>query len=223
MARRKRHDLDSVLVIGLGRFGTSVAKNLIMMDRDVLAIDTSDKLVERWSNELTHVVLGDATDEEVMRQLGAASFQTAVVGIGSDIEASVVSVLILAELGVPDIWAKAVTGKHAQILERVGAHHVVRPERAMGERVAHMVGSNLIDYMSFDDGYAIARTTAPAYMAGLPLSESTPRSRHGVTVVGIKRSGEDFINAVPETVVRAGDELVICATRELVEQFARLR
>ena len=139
MSARKHRtsEASSIVVIGLGRFGTAVAQSLVQMGKEVLAIDEDFDLVQRWADELTHVVQADSTDEEALRQLGVGDFDRAVVAIGADIEASVLTVLALAESGVADIWAKAITRKHGQILERVGAHHVVFPERSMGERVAH--------------------------------------------------------------------------------------
>jgi len=126
-------------VVGLGRFGAAVALTLVRDGVEVLAIDDDAKLVERWADELTHVVQADSTDEEVLRALGVGQFEHAVVAIGTNLEASVLTVLALVEAGVPDIWAKAVSDKHGRVLERVGAHHVVYPETSMGERVAHVL------------------------------------------------------------------------------------
>ena len=132
-----------------------------------------------------------------------------MVAIGTDIEASVLTVLALAEAGVPDIWAKAITRKHGQILERVGAHHVVYPEFSMGERVAHMLTGGMMDYIEFDDEFSIARTLAPPFTWDKTLAESAPRSKHGVTIVGVKRTGEDFTYARPETTVSRHDHLIV--------------
>ena len=129
---------DGVLVIGLGRFGTAVAETLMKLGHQVLGVDADPGNVQRTAARLTHAVEADATDEEVMRQLGAGEFGRAVVGIGTDLEASILSASVLAALEVPDIWAKAITVPHGRILERVGAHHVVFPEHDMGRRVAHL-------------------------------------------------------------------------------------
>ncbi|GEP38023.1 potassium transporter [Nocardioides psychrotolerans] len=213
----------SVVVIGLGRFGAAVAESLVNLGQEVLAIDEDAELVERWADELTHVVQADTTDDEALRQLGVAHFDRAVVAIGSDIEASVLTVLALAEAGVPDIWAKAITRKHGQILERVGAHHVVYPERSMGERVAHMLTGGMIDYIEFDDAFSIARAHAPAETWDKTLAESALRSRHGVTIVGTKRLGEDFTYARPETRVERHDQLIVSGPTDKVERFCTLR
>ncbi|WP_341924091.1 TrkA family potassium uptake protein [Nocardioides psychrotolerans] len=222
MAKRKT-DSVSVVVIGLGRFGSAVAESLVNLGQEVLAIDENRELVERWSDELTHVAQADTTDDEALRQLGVANFDRAVVAIGADIEASVLTVLALAEAGVPDIWAKAITRKHGRILERVGAHHVVYPEHSMGERVAHMLTGGMMDYIEFDDAFSIARSLAPQETWGKTLAESSPRTRHGVTIVGIKRQGEDFTYARPETSIDRHDQLIVSGPIKEVERFCTLR
>lgn len=216
-----RREVDSILVIGLGRFGSAVALSLVEMGKEVMAIDENAELVQRYSAELTHVVQADTTDEEALRQLGVSSFDRAVVAIGADIEASVLTVLALSEAGIEEIWAKAITAKHGKILERVGAHHVVYPERAMGQRVAHQIVGSLEDYMEFE-GYALARITAPTILWGIPLGKSDVRTRHRVTVVGIKRQGESYTYADHETIPHRGDELIISGTVKAVERFSAL-
>lgn len=222
LARNKKPDTGSVVIIGLGRFGTAVAQSLVNLGQEVLAIDENPALVERWADELTHVVHADSTDDQALRQLGVGDFDRAVVAIGTDIEASVLTVLALAEAGVPDIWAKAITRKHGRILERVGAHHVVYPESTMGERVAHMLTGRMIDYIEFDDHFSIARTYAPQETWDKTLAESTPRSHHGVTIVGVKRHGEDFTYARPETRVERHDQLIVSGPTSKVERFSNL-
>ncbi len=226
MAKRLRHpnrpESTTVLVAGLGRFGIACATSLVSAGSDVLAIDEDPALVQRMADQLTHVLVADSTDEEALRQLGVDSIEKAIVGIGSDIEASIMTVLALHQLGVKEIWAKAITKKHGLILERIGANHVLYPERAMGERVAHAVYGSMIDYFEFEDGFSIARTSAPQMSWGRPLSESVIRSTFHVTVVGVKRRDVDFTYAQPETVVLEGDELIVSGRTRLVEQFCRL-
>ena len=211
---------DSVVVIGLGRFGGQVADSLVRLGHEVLGIDADIKLVEEWSSVLTHVVQADATDEEALRQLGVAEFDRAVVGIGTAIEASVLSVLALTELGVHEIWAKAISAKHGKILTKVGAHHVVYPESAMGDRVAHLITTRMLDYIEFDDGFAIAKVRAPAEAVGKSLAEAALRTRYGVTVVGVKRAGEDFTYALPDTVVPRKSLLIVAGPTDQIQRFA---
>lgn len=209
---------DSVVVIGLGRFGGQVAEALVRLGHEVLAIDEDLAIVQQWADRLTHVVQADSTDEAALRQLGVPDFQRAVVGIGTDIEASVLTVLALTEVGVPEIWAKAVSGKHGKILSAVGARHVVYPEREMGERVAHLLASRMLDYAEFDGGFAVATVRPPGAAVGLALAETN--RRYGVTVVGLKKSNEDFTEARPETVVPADGLLIVAGSTQNVQRFA---
>lgn len=222
MAKSDLPVTSDVVVIGLGRFGSSVALHLSQLGHDVLAIDRREELVQRWSDRLTYVVQADATDPAALRRLGVEQFQHAIVAIGEGVESSVLTVLALADLGVKDIWAKALQDRHGRILERTGAHHVLYPEAAMGERVAHMITGKVIDFMEFDDGFAIVKTCAPEEAFGLPLGQSGLRSKYGVTVVGLKRPGQDFTYATAETVVERGDLLIVSGKTDVVERFAAI-
>ncbi len=211
---------ESVVVIGLGRFGSAVAKSLAQLGHDVLGLDENADLVQEMAGTLTHVVQANTTNVETLRQLNVGSFSHGVVAIGSDLEASVLSVLALSELGVPDIWAKAVTERHGKILQRTGAHHVVYPEVTMGERVAHLVTSKIIDFIEFDDDFAIAKIRAPGNVLNKTLAQSELRRVHNVTVVGIKRPGEDFTYGRPDTMVLQGDLLIVAGPTRQIEAFA---
>ncbi|GGT28894.1 potassium transporter [Streptomyces kurssanovii] len=220
--RRPALSDQRVAVIGLGRFGSSLAHELTRRGWDVLGIDTDTMLVQRHSDALTHSAVADCTDPEVLEQLGVHEFTSAVVGIGTDVEASILITSNLLDAGVPNIWAKAISRQHGQILERLGAHHVVLPEHDMGERVAHLVTGRMLDFIQFDDDYALAKTVAPDLATGVPLGESAVRSKYGVTVVGIKRPGQDFTYATAETVVETGDVIVVTGKTRAVEAFAAL-
>jgi len=210
----------AVLVIGLGRFGGTLAETLQRLGHEVVAVEANRDLVQEWSGLLTHAVEADATSEAAMRQLGAQDFKRAVVAIGTGIEASLMATGVLIDLAVPEIWAKAITRPHGRILERIGASHVVYPERDAGERVAHLLTGRLIDFIEFDDGFAIVKLRAPREACGVTLSESALRSRYGVTIVGVKRPNEDFTYAQATTVVNRGDLLIVAGKTELVERFA---
>lgn len=211
---------DSVVVVGLGRFGSGVAHSLTELGHDVLAIDSNAEVVQTQTGKLSHVVQADATDIETLKQLGAAEFRHAVVGIGQNLEASVLTILNMSQMGIKDIWAKANNQQHGRIAERVGAHHVVYPEFEMGERVAHLVTGKMIDFIEFEDGFAIAKTRTPREAQGKTLSESAVRSRHGVTVVCIKRLHQDFIYAQADTMVEPGDFLIVAGPTSAIERFA---
>ena len=211
---------DSVVVIGLGRFGGAVAQSLVRLGHDVMGIDRKEELVQVWGDRLTHAVQADSTNENVMLQLGVADFSHAIVAIGSDLSASLMTLMVLTELGIKDIWVKALTPEHGQIAQRIGAHHIVYPEADMGERVAHLVTGRMMDFIEFEDGFAIAKIQAPAGTHNQSLAESHVRSRYGVTVVGVKRAGEDFQHALPETRILPADLLIVSGPTKKIEEFA---
>jgi trk system potassium uptake protein TrkA len=211
-----------VAVIGLGRFGSSLARELMRRGWDVLGLDEDERRIQRHRDMLTHAAVTDATDDEALRQLGVHDFTSAVVAIGTDVEASILVTSNLLEAGVTNVWAKAISRQHGQILERLGAHHVVLPEHEMGERVAHLVTGRMLDFIEFDDDYALVKTVAPKVATGVPLGISGVRTKYGVTVVGIKRTGEDFTYATADTVVRPGDVLIVTGMTRAVEAFAEL-
>ena len=215
------HD-DNVVVIGLGRFGSAVAESLERLGHDVLGIDSDADIVQSMADKLTHVIQADANDCEALRRLGVGDYKHAVVGIGSNIEASLLATLALSELKIPDIWAKAISTNHGRILSRTGAHHVVFPETEMGERVAHLVTGHLMDFIEFDDGFALGKVRAPKIASGIALSQAGWRAKFGVTVVGIKPDGAEFTYATADTVLRAGDLLIVSGTTKQVEVFAAL-
>jgi trk system potassium uptake protein len=218
----KRVPDNGVLVVGLGRFGTSLATTLMELGHEVLGVDADAENVQRNADVLTHVVEADATDEGVMRQLGAGEFGRAVVGIGTDVEASILTTSLLADLKVPDIWAKAITVAHGRILERVGAHHVVYPEHDMGRRVAHLVTGRMLEFIPLDEGFALVELKPPSQLVGRSLADAQVRSRHGITVVCIKPAGGSFTYATPETVPGPDDILVVAGATDRVEGFAQL-
>ncbi|MEV4758679.1 TrkA family potassium uptake protein [Micromonospora sp. NPDC049559] len=211
-----------VAVIGLGRFGGHVAESLSRLGHRVLAVDEDARLVRRWSHRLPYVLQADSTDDAALRQLGIGDFPRVVVAIGAGVEASVLTVLALAEIGVPQIWARATSTRHARILSSVGAQHVIFPEAAMGERVAHLIISNLLDFIDFGEDFAIAKTRAPDSVAGRSLAEIGLRERYGVVVVGVKSPTGPFEYAGPETVIPRDGVLVIEGTIEQVQRFAAI-
>ena len=211
---------DSVVVIGLGRFGGAVAHSLMRLGHDVMGIDRDPDPVHAWADLLTHAVQADATNSMVLRQLGVADFAHAIVGIGTDLAASLMTLMALAELGIKDIWVKALTHEHGQIAQRIGAHHVVYPEADMGERVANLITGRMIDFIEFDDGFALAKIHAPHPTHNRKLEESAIRTRYGVTVVGIKRANQDFQHATPSTLIIPGDLLIVSGPTEQIQRFA---
>jgi trk system potassium uptake protein TrkA len=210
------------LVCGLGRFGGALARELVSLGHEVLGVDADAKSVQDLATDLTHVVQADTTDPQAMRELGAPEFRTAIVAIGSDMEASILTTSVLVDFQIPKIVAKAITRAHGKILDRVGATRVVFPERDMGVRVAHTVTGRTIDYVQLDPGFALVETAAPQAIVGKTLADAEVRRRYGITVVCVKPKDGTFTYATPDTVVHEGDILVVAGETKHAEGFADL-
>ncbi|MGL5864825.1 MAG: potassium channel family protein [Dermatophilaceae bacterium] len=219
MARSSRTD-DQVLVVGLGRFGAAAALELSRLGHRVTAIEKDGLLAEKFLGRLASVIHGDASEVELIRDAKAERYRIAVVAIGSSVEASVLAAANLVDAQVRDIWAKALSPEHARILDRIGVHHIVRPEADTGRRVAHLVGGRMQDYIEFDDGFAIVKMRPPTEAIGFTLQQSGIRSKYGVTVVGVKTPGNAITYAVPSTKVSAHDTLIVSGPATLIERLA---
>ncbi|MDP2719249.1 MAG: TrkA family potassium uptake protein [Dehalococcoidia bacterium] len=211
-----------IAVIGLGRFGISLAKTLTNLGHEVLAIDMDEKKIQDISADITHAVQADATSELVLKELSIRSFDIAVVAIGSAIESSVLCTLLLKKLGVPYVIARADTELHGSILQKIGADTVIYPEQEMGTRLAQVVTiSNVSDYMSVTPGYGVAKLRAPDSLAGHKLSELGfgPKGKWEVMVVLIKRENEIIVNPGRGEVVNPGDILIVVGNDDKVEKL----
>nr|WP_232059708.1 MULTISPECIES: TrkA family potassium uptake protein [Kyrpidia] len=207
--------LKQFVVIGLGRFGSSVAKTLYQTGHEVLAIDGDREVIEDIMDSVTHAVQADATDEQALRALGLRNFDVAVVGIGGDIQASILCTLIVRELGVPFIVAKAQTELHGKVLSRIGADRVVHPERDMGLRVAHnLVSPNILDYIELSPDYSIAEVAAGKGMVGKTLRQLDIRAKYGCNVMAIKRGENINISPLADDRLREQDILVVIGSNE---------
>lgn len=211
---------DDVLVIGLGRFGGAAALELARLGHRVTAIEKDAMIAEQFVGKVAKIVQADASAAHAVPQAKATSVKVAVVGIGSSVEASVLAAANLVDLGIPNIWAKALSPEHARILQRIGVHHVIQPEADTGKRVAHLLNGKLLDYIEFEDGFAIVKMAPPQEAIGFTLQQSAIRSKYGVTIVGVKSPGQDFRYAVPETKVTAHDTLIVSGPTELLERLA---
>ena len=211
-----------MLVIGLGRFGAATAGELDRLDHEVLAIERNARLVQKWADRITHVVEADATSMEALKSLGAEQFGAAVLAVGDSIESSVLIAANLVDLGIQQIWAKAMSQSHGKILERIGVHHVIYPEREAGERVAHLISGSLLDFIEFDENFVIAKLQAPKLLHGHTLAQSQVRTRHRVTITGVKRPGTSFDYATADTVINAQDLIIVAGPAASVERFAEL-
>lgn len=213
---------DSVVVIGLGRFGGSLALELEAQGTDVLGIDFSEEIVQSFNGRLTHVVRADSTKEEVLRQLSVHEFDRAVVGIGTDIEASILTTSRLITFRRPQIWAKAISEPHAEILGQLGVEHVIRPEHDMGKRVAHLVRGSILDYVEFEDDFVMVRTSPPAVARDRPLGVLGLRDKYGITIVAVKRTGGVWGHTTAQTVLYDDDQIIVQGSKTQAENFSTL-
>ncbi len=221
MVDRKKKD-NAVLVIGLGRFGAATAGELDRLDREVLAVDSDMELVQKWSERVTHTVQADVTKIEALQQIGAQEFSVAVVAVGSSIEASVLITANLVDLGIPEIWAKAISRSHGQILERIGATHVIYPEAEAGERVAHLLNGQMLDFVEVDEDFAIVRMFPPRILLGKTLAQAGIRNEYKITTVGVKKPDESFTYATAESLIAEGDQILVSGHPADIEKFAAL-
>ncbi len=221
--RAKKRILHSnVMVVGLGRFGSALALELMRTGHEVLGVDTDERIVQQMSQELTHTVKADTTDEATLRELGVTEFDSAVVAIGADIESSILTTSLLLQLGVPNVWAKANSTSHGMILKQLGCHHVIFPEAEMGKRVAHMVSGETLDYVSIDSDFVMVKTEVPPSFDGQTLADLKIRSTYGVTVVAVTKGDGKYVPAFPETVLNEGNQIVVAGQVEPLNEFCKL-
>jgi trk system potassium uptake protein TrkA len=188
----------------------------------VLGIDTDPAVVQSLAGELTHIVRADSTKREVLEQLAVHEFDRVVVSIGA-LASSILTCSTLLNMNVPGIWAKAVDEEHGLILEQLGVHHVIYPEKDMGRRVAHLVRGVELDYIEVAQGFAMVKAPAPSSLLGTPLGRTSLRTDHGVTIAAFQHAGESWQNADATTVLRSGDTVLVIGPTASAEGFARLR
>jgi len=212
-----------VVVIGLGRFGSSVARSLYNLGHDVLAIDEEEDRVQTMMGQVTFPVAGDATSETVLKELGVPDYDAAVVAIGSNIVASVMTTVLLKTLGVPYIVARAHNDLHGNTLERIGADKVVHAESEMGVRLAHnMFNPNVQEYLELAPNFGLSRIRAPQAFANKTLKElgfSSPRDKYGLAVLAVKRGRDITLNPDIDDRLHAGDLLILAGKDELLDRL----
>ncbi len=198
------------LIIGLGRFGSSVLLALTRAGYEVLALDVDEEIVQKMSSVATQVVIADSTDEDTLQALGVRNFDVAVVAIGNNIEANVFTTLLLKNLGLPMIVAKAQNDLHGKMLEKIGADHVVYPEYDMGQRVAHnLITNSVLDYIELSPEIGVVELKAPKSLVGLDLIGADLRNKFEVNVVAIKVGDEVIAPPAPDQKINASDILVL--------------
>lgn len=209
-------------IIGLGRFGGSICRTLVESGQEVLAIDSNEERVNEYMNIATHAVVGNAQDESTLRSLGIRNFDHVIVAIGEDIQASILVTLMVKEMGVPNVLAKAQNEYHAKVLERVGADRVVHPERDMGVRIAHnLVSRNILDFIELSDEFSLAeiKVSNPKFF-NKSLIEVNFRQRFGLTVVAIRRAdGQVVVSPPANEIVCENDNLLVIGSTENVDNL----
>lgn len=216
--------MKSFVVIGCGRFGSSIARTLYSLGNEVLAIDSSEEIIKEISEEVTHAVQADVMDETVLMDLGLRNFDVAVVAIGSDIEASIMATLVVKELGIKRVIAKAQSELHGKVLSKIGADKIIFPERDMGVRVAHNLAStNILDFIELSPDYSILEIAALKEWEEKSLAQLRLPSKYGINVMAIKRGNSISVSPSGEVIIKKDDILVIIgSTKDIkrVEQRA---
>lgn len=214
--------MKQFVVIGLGRFGSSIAKTLYNLGYDVLGIDNNEEIIQAMADSITHAVQADATDENTLKALGVRNFDVGIVSIGQDIQASILVTLILKELGIKFVVAKAQSELHGKVLYKIGADRVVFPERDMGVRVAHnLVSSNILDYIELSPDFSIVEIAAIPEWFEKSLRELDMRVKHGLNVMAIKRNEEVLVSPKADDVIHEGDILVVVGQNRDIEKLEK--
>ena len=217
--------MKSFLVIGLGRFGAAIARELSSLGQEVLALDDDADNVQRIADEVTQAIQGDAQDEAVLRSVGARNFDCCVVAIGANMEASILITVMLKELGAKYVVAKAMTPIHARVLERVGADRVVLPESEMGVRLAQRLArTNVLDYIGVSDDFSILEIHAPKNWVGHTLGELNVRARYFINVLAIRHGEGGSVDVTPavDQRIEADDVLIVIGTNDNVNRVVEM-
>lgn len=209
-------------VIGLGRFGGSICQELSMEGMEVLAIDNDEQKVNEYKNIASHAVIADSTDEAALKELGIKNIDHVIVAIGDNIQASILTTVILTDLGIKRITVKAQNDYHEKILNRIGADQIVHPERDMGKRLAHsLISSNILDYLELSEDHSIVEVKAGKKMLGKTLIDLNIRARFGCNVVAIRRGKQMNVSPIAEDVIQENDVLIVIGADEDISRFEK--
>ncbi|MEK4030353.1 MULTISPECIES: TrkA family potassium uptake protein [Bacillaceae] len=208
------------VVIGLGRFGGSICRALSEQGMEVMAIDVDEDRVNEFAAIASHAVVADTTDESVLKSLGIRNFDHVIVAIGDDIQSSILTTLMLKEIGVKKVTAKAQNDYHEKVLRKIGADHVVHPERDMGRRIAHnMISNNVLDYLELSDEHSIMEIVANKVLSGNSLIDLDIRARYGINIVAIKRGREILVSPQADEKIAEGDILIVIGADSDINRF----
>ncbi|ARI77643.1 potassium channel family protein [Halobacillus mangrovi] len=209
-------------VIGLGRFGGSICRELSREGMEVLALDLDEDKVNEYRDIAAHAVIADSTDESVLRELGLRNIDHVIVAIGDNIQASMLTTLMLKELGIKTITVKAQNDYHEKILNKIGADHVVHPERDMGKRIAHnIISNNILDYIELSDDHSVVEVKAGSKMSGRTLVDLDIRAQYGCNVVAIKRKKDVIVSPMATEEIRESDILIVIGADKDISRFEK--
>ena len=215
--------MKSYVVIGLGRFGTTLARQLCALGGEVLAIDVRSDLVQQVANDVTQAVVGDAQDKEVLRALGVRDFDCAIIAIGDDLAASVLATMNLKELEVPYIICKAHDDTHRRVLEKLGVDRVIIPEKENAERLARSLNShNVLDYIELSEEYGILEIPAPKSWIGNSLKELNVRAKLGVNIIAVESGSKTNVSPSADYRIQDGDVMVVLGENYALEAVQKL-
>ncbi|MET1013506.1 MAG: TrkA family potassium uptake protein [Paenisporosarcina sp.] len=210
------------VVIGLGRFGGSIVRELIEQGADVMAIDKFSDRVDEFASIATQAIVADTTDESVLKSLGIRNFEHVIVAIGEDIQSSILTTLMLKEIGVNKITVKAQNDYHEKVLRKIGADQVVHPERDMGIRIAnHMISTNVLDYLELSDEHSIMEIKANEFLAGSTLIDLDIRANYGINIVAIKRGTEILVSPQATEEILLNDILIVIGADSDIIRFEK--
>ena len=215
--------MKSYIVVGLGRFGSEVARQLCLQGCEVLVIDNRSDLVQQISGEVTHAVVADARDKDVLKALGVKDFDCAIVAIGGDLSASVLATMNIKELGVPYVVCKAHDDTHRRVLEKIGADRVTIPEQENAVRLAHSLSSlNVLDYIELSEDYGIVEIPAPRSWHERSLKELNVRAKLGVNILAVRRGGKIDVSPTADFTICSGDIMVVLGDTIALEKVQKL-
>ena len=215
--------MKSYIVVGMGRFGSEVARQLHQMRCEVIAMDVSDDLIQQISPYVTHAVVGDAQDKELLRALGVKDMDCAIIAIGDDLAASVLVTMNMKELGVPHVICKAHDATYRKVLEKLGADRVIIPEQEQAQRLAKSLSApNVLDYIELSDEYGIIEMPAPESWLGKDLRQLNVRAKLGVSILAIRRGGKMHVSPAPDTAFIKEDILVVLGGSQALRKVQKL-
>lgn len=209
------------LILGAGKFGQSIALKLQELDQEVMVVDKDPDVVERLAQEISFAVEGDVSHEATLKEIGVRNYDVVIVSIGDDMQASIMTTILVKEMGAKRVVCKAENDLHAKVLYKIGADRVVIPEKEMGKRIAqNLVNKSILDFIDLSDEYAIVEMPVPAAWVNRSVLELKPRQNHGINIIALKRGDDLLVKITPDTLLTKGDVMVVIGETEEIERLS---